>query len=117
MKITVIGGGPAGLYFGILMRKTDPAADITVIERNPEGVTWGWGVVFSDETLENLQQADETTYERITRTIAHWESIDVIFGGRTIRSGTMPVLGSRKSPSRRISPSSVRRLPHVSARA
>ena len=96
MKITIIGGGPAGLYFGILMKKTDPAADITVIERNPAGVTWGWGVVFSDETLENFQQADETTYERITRTFARWESIDVIFGGRTIRSGGHAFYGIRR---------------------
>lgn len=96
MKITIIGGGPAGLYFSILMKKTDPRAEITVIEKNPAGVTWGWGVVFSDETLENFQQADATTYERITRTFARWESIDVIFGGRTIRSGGHAFYGIRR---------------------
>lgn len=85
MKIQIAGGGPAGLYFSILMKKVRPSADITVVEKNPPGVTWGWGVVFSDETLENFQQADSETHERITSTFARWQSIDVHFHDRMIR--------------------------------
>jgi len=87
MKIDVIGGGPAGLYFALLMKKTRPGWTLRVMERNPEGVTWGWGVVFSDETLENFRDADRETWEAITRTFARWEAIDIHFGGRVIRSG------------------------------
>ncbi len=87
MKVVVIGGGPAGLYFGILMKQARPACDLTIIERNPPGVTWGWGVVFSDETLEGFKEADRPTYEQIVATFARWETIDVHFRGRAIRSG------------------------------
>lgn len=86
MKISVIGGGPAGLYFAILIKKSHPDFDVQIFERNPSGVTWGWGVVFSDETLERFQEADRQTYEEIGRTFARWESIDVHFKDRMIRS-------------------------------
>src|SRR5882762_5513893 len=87
MKIACIGGGPAGLYFGILMKKADPSWEITILERNAPGETFGWGVVFSDETLEYLEQNDRETHEEITRTFAHWEAIDVHHRGERIRSG------------------------------
>jgi len=87
VKIDVVGGGPAGLYFALLMKKDHPGWSLRVTERNPCGVTWGWGVVFSDETLENFRDADRETWEAITRTFARWEAIDVHFGGRVIRSG------------------------------
>jgi anthraniloyl-CoA monooxygenase len=58
MRISVLGGGPGGLYFSILMKKANPAADITVIERNRPSDTFGWGVVFSDKTLGNFALAD-----------------------------------------------------------
>lgn len=87
MKISVVGGGPAGLYFSLLYKKANPAADITIMERNPDGVTWGWGVVFSDETLDRFLEADEKTYEAITSTFACWTSIEVHFRDRVIRSG------------------------------
>ena len=96
MKITVIGGGPSGLYFAVLYKKTHPAADITVLEKNPEGVTWGWGVVFSDETLDRFQQADPETYDEIAATFARWTSIDVHFHGRTLRSGGHAFCGIRR---------------------
>ncbi len=96
MKIVVIGGGPAGLYFGILMRKARPGCDLTVIERNPAGVTWGWGVVFSDETLERFAEADRETYERIAGAFARWEAIDIHFHGRVIRSGGHVFCGIRR---------------------
>ncbi|HYX90946.1 MAG TPA: bifunctional salicylyl-CoA 5-hydroxylase/oxidoreductase [Myxococcaceae bacterium] len=86
MKIAIVGGGPAGLYFAILMKKQDPAHRVTVIERNRFDQTFGWGVVFSDETLENLLEADAETHQAITRTFAHWDTIDVHLGGQLIRS-------------------------------
>ena len=63
MKITVVGGGPAGLYFAILMKKLDPAHEIEVFERNQRDETFGFGVVFSDATLDNLEAADPQVYE------------------------------------------------------
>ncbi len=86
MKIACIGGGPAGLYFAILMKKADPSHDITVYERNRPYDTFGWGVVFSDQTLENLQGADEESRAEIIDSLAHWDDIDVHFKGRVITS-------------------------------
>ena len=60
-----MGGGPAGLYFGILMKKADPSHRIVVYERNRPDDTFGWGVVFSDRTLENMQGGDPETHERV----------------------------------------------------
>ena len=87
MKIVCIGGGPAGLYFAILMKKANPAHDITVYERNRPYDTFGWGVVFSDQTLENLAGADEPSKQRLIDSLAHWDDIDVHFKGRVITSG------------------------------
>ncbi len=87
MKIVCIGAGPAGLYFAILMKKLDPAHDITVYERNRANDTFGWGVVFSDQTLENMSGADEASKREIIASFAHWDDIDVHIGGRVIRSG------------------------------
>ncbi|MFC3106804.1 bifunctional salicylyl-CoA 5-hydroxylase/oxidoreductase [Undibacterium arcticum] len=87
MKIICIGGGPAGLYFSLLMKKQNPAHDITVIERNRPFDTFGWGVVFSDQTLGNLVNADEKTARTILQSFNHWDDIDVHFKGRTITSG------------------------------
>lgn len=86
MKITSIGGGPAGLYFSILMKKQDPAHDITVIERNRPYDTFGWGVVFSDETLGGFEEADKETYDQITSEFAYWPDIDTFIHGECIRS-------------------------------
>ncbi|NNG04998.1 MAG: bifunctional salicylyl-CoA 5-hydroxylase/oxidoreductase [Inquilinus sp.] len=87
MKIVCIGGGPAGLYFAILMKRADPSHDITVFERNRPYDTFGWGVVFSDQTLENLAGADEESRDEIIDSLAHWDDIDVHFKGRVITSG------------------------------
>src|SRR6187399_2501662 len=87
MRIVCAGGGPAGLYFAILLKRADPGASISVLERNAPGETFGWGVVFSDETLGYLAENDPPTHEAITRTFAHWDAIDVHFKGQVIRSG------------------------------
>jgi anthraniloyl-CoA monooxygenase len=86
MKIVCIGGGPAGLYFAILYKKARPEAEITVYERNAPGVTFGWGVVFSDETLSYLEENDPPTHERITKAFAHWTAIEVFYKGTCVRS-------------------------------
>jgi len=87
LKVVTIGGGPAGLYFALLMKKADRRHQVTVLERNRPDDTFGWGVVFSDQTLGNLRAADEESYRRITESFAHWDDIDVHFKGRTITSG------------------------------
>src|SRR5512144_1245454 len=87
VNIVCIGGGPAGLYFGILMKKQDPRHEIVVIERNRPYDTFGWGVVFSDQTLGNLVTADEPTAKTILQAFNHWDDIDVFFKGRRITSG------------------------------
>jgi anthraniloyl-CoA monooxygenase len=86
MKIVSIGGGPAGLYFAILMKQQDPAHDITIIERNGPDDTFGWGVVFSDETLGAFEEADKTSHDRIRAEFAYWPDIDTFIHGECIRS-------------------------------
>ena len=87
MRIVCIGGGPAGLYFALLMKRRHPAYDITVVERNRPYDTFGWGVVFSDQTLGNLRAADPPSADAILDAFNHWDDIDVHVHGRTIRSG------------------------------
>ena len=87
MRIGVLGGGPAGLYFALLAKRADPAHEITVVERNAPDATFGWGVVFSEETLGALRDADHPSYTEISDTFARWSAIDVVYGGRTVRSG------------------------------
>ena len=87
MKVAIVGGGPAGLYTALLLKKADPSHDVTVIERNRADDTFGWGVVFSDQTLENFRVADEPTFRAITENFAHWDDIDVFVHGRRITSG------------------------------
>ena len=87
MRILCIGGGPAGLYFALLMKLQNPANLIRMAERNRPFDTFGWGVVFSDQTLGNLQVADPVTAAQIGDAFNHWDDIDVHFRGRTVRSG------------------------------
>src|SRR2546423_2058728 len=78
MKIRIIGGGPAGMYFAILMKKADAGCDITIYERNGPDDTFGWGVVFSGKTLANLQAADEESHAQITRDFEAWDNVDIV---------------------------------------
>lgn len=87
MKIVCLGGGPAGLYFSILAKKANPSWDITVIERNRADATFGWGVVFSDKTMDGFKEADPETHAAITGAFRHWDDIDVFFKGRKLTSG------------------------------
>jgi anthraniloyl-CoA monooxygenase len=84
MKITVIGGGPAGLYFALLMKKTNPAHEVTVFERNAPDDTFGWGVVFSDKTLSYLKEADEKSHQEITEKFEMWDNVDVVHRDRKV---------------------------------
>ena len=86
MRIVCVGGGPAGLFFSILMKRADPDHEIVVIERNPPDVTYGFGVVFSDATLGEIAAADAVTYEEITRAFHHWDDIDIHYRGEVLSS-------------------------------
>ncbi|HSK63130.1 MAG TPA: FAD-dependent monooxygenase [Pyrinomonadaceae bacterium] len=78
MKINIIGGGPAGLYFAILMKKAEPSHQIQIFERNGPDDTFGWGVVFSGKTLANLRAADEVSHAEITKQFEAWDNVDVV---------------------------------------
>ena len=85
-KITIIGGGPGGLYFGILAKKQWPSVQIDVYERNRRDDTFGFGVVFSDQTLGFLNKYDNPSYESIRRSFAYWDDVDVHYQGQQLRS-------------------------------
>ena len=87
MRIACVGGGPAGLVFAISMKLRDPRHDIVVFERNDPGDTFGWGVVFSDATMDTMRRWDRETADAIEAAFAHWDDIELRFKGRRIRSG------------------------------
>ncbi len=88
MKVAVLGAGPAGLYFAISMKLRDPAHQVTVIERNKPDDTFGWGVVLSDETLDNLAANDPVSAAWIREHFAYWDDIAVVHKGvRTVSTG------------------------------
>ncbi len=86
MRIVCIGGGPAGLYFALLMKKQHPAHHVTVVERNRAFDTFGWGVVFSDQTMQSMRQWDPATAATIEDAFNHWDDIELVFKGRKIRT-------------------------------
>ena len=86
MKIVCIGGGPAGLYFGLLMKKFHPEHDVTVVERNRPYDTFGWGVVFSDQTMQSMRPWDPESAGEIQDAFNHWDDIEVLFKGTRQRT-------------------------------
>ncbi|WDF75294.1 bifunctional salicylyl-CoA 5-hydroxylase/oxidoreductase [Novosphingobium sp. KACC 22771] len=93
MRVACLGGGPAGLYFAISMKLRDPAHEIDVFERNRAGDTFGWGVVFSDQTVENLTANDPASAAIIADNFAHWDDITVAMGDRSITSSGHGFIG------------------------
>jgi len=85
MRIGIVGGGPAGLYLALLMKKQDPAHDITVIEQNPAGATYGWGVVFSDRALSFLAASDPDSYRDIEARLQTWDDQAIVHQGQRIK--------------------------------
>ena len=86
MKIACIGGGPAGLYLGILVKRVAPQHEVVIFERNRPADTFGFGVVFSDATLGHLATADPESHAEITSRFARWDDIEIQFGGEVLRS-------------------------------
>jgi anthraniloyl-CoA monooxygenase len=93
VRIKCIGAGPAGLTLAISMKLRDPAHEVQVVERNAEGVTFGWGVVFSDQTVENLLRNDPVSGARIAAECAHWDDIEVRVHGQSIVSSGHGFIG------------------------
>ena len=84
MNITILGGGPAGLYFALLMKRLDPAHAVTVIERDGPDDTFGWGIVFSDQTFDYLRDSDAASFEAITSACEQWDNVDIVHRGERI---------------------------------
>src|SRR5436305_7967321 len=84
MRITVVGAGPAGLYFALLMKKADPSRDIRVLERDGADDTFGWGIVFSDQTFSYLRDSDEPSFSEIVSSCETWDNVDVVHRGQKI---------------------------------
>ena len=84
MKITIIGAGPSGLYFAILMKKQNRAHEITILERDGPDDTFGWGIVFSDQTFSYLKENDKPSFTKITRACQRWDNVDVVHKGEKV---------------------------------
>src|SRR5215475_14569525 len=93
MRIACVGAGPGGLYFAISMKLRDPAHEVVVFERNRPGDTFGWGVVFSDQTMENLKANDPVSAKSMIDELAHWDDIDVHVNGAKITSSGHGFIG------------------------
>ena len=95
MKINVIGGGPAGLYFSILMKRRDPSHEIHIVERDGPNDTFGWGIVFSDQTFSYLEENDRASFEQIVGACEIWENVDVVHKNEkvTIRGNRFSGIG------------------------
>jgi anthraniloyl-CoA monooxygenase len=84
MRIAIVGGGPAGLYFALLMKQLEPSHAVTVIERDGPGDTFGWGIVFSDQTFDYLRESDAPSYQAITAACEKWDNVDIVHRGERI---------------------------------
>src|ERR671927_986417 len=87
MRIAIAGGGPGGLYLSILLKRLDPSHEVVVHERNAPDDTFGFGVVFSDETLGAFEAADPESYAEIASSFVRWSEIDVHYRGEVVTSG------------------------------
>src|SRR5947208_15773690 len=85
MKIGIVGGGPSGLYFALLMKKQNPAHQVTLVEQNPAGATYGWGVVFSDRALSFLKESDPESYIDIEAALKTWEDQTIVHKGQAVK--------------------------------
>jgi anthraniloyl-CoA monooxygenase len=102
VTVAIIGGGPAGLYLALLLRRANAGRRVVVLERNAPDDTFGWGVVFSEATLDNLRAADPESYAELERHFARWDDIDVHFRGRTITSGGHGFVGIARTALLRV---------------
>src|SRR5215813_12015005 len=95
MDITIVGGGPSGLYFAILMKKQDPRRRVTIFERDGPNDTFGWGIVFSDQTFSYLEENDAESFAEIVRSCQTWDNVDVVHRDRkiTIRGNKFSGIG------------------------
>ncbi len=93
LTIAIVGAGPAGLFLSILLKKARPAWDVAIYEQNPRGNTFGWGIVFSDGTMERLREADAAVADATAGSLAHWDDIEVHFKGRVLRSSGHGFIG------------------------
>ena len=84
MRISILGGGPAGLYFALLMKRRDPSRRITIVERDGPDDTFGWGIVFSDQTFDYLRNNDAPSFDAITSACQKWDNVDIVHRGETI---------------------------------
>jgi anthraniloyl-CoA monooxygenase len=97
-KINVIGGGPAGLYFAILMKRQDPSREIVVVERDGPDDTFGWGIVFSDQTFSYLEESDRPSFQQIVEACEIWDNVDIVHKGEriTVRGNRFSGVGRLK---------------------
>ena len=93
MKVVCVGGGPAGLYFGISMKLRNPEHEIEIYERNKPDDTFGWGIVFSDQTVDNIMANDPVSAQSIVDEFIHWDLIDCHVRGEVERSGGHGFIG------------------------
>src|SRR2546430_188575 len=87
MRILVVGGGPAGLFFPLFLKKADRAPEITVLERDGPNDTFGWGIVFSDRTFSYLKENDSASADRIVAACETWDNVDVVHRGTKVSIG------------------------------
>jgi len=84
VRIIVLGGGPAGLYFALLTKQLQPSSEVTVIERDGPDDTFGWGIVFSDQTFDYLRENDAPSFSAITAACQKWDNVDIVHRGERI---------------------------------